>query len=690
MLKKLEIEDEYLPDTESSPETFYRSVISEANFYRRAAGYFSSGIFNLFRIEYLDFALRGGKIELVCSNHLTIDDIQTLQNHELEKRIDRDILEEVKLMEINDLTNNALSFFATLLKNGTLKIKIASYTTGGLFHDKTGIFSDELNNYISFRGSSNETYMGWSEEGNFETLETFCSWKIEDEKRVNNHKKYLKNIWNNKHSGLEVLKLSDVSIKKLISKAHDEIDDFRPILERNAAKKEKNKNQRTLMPFQLETINNWKKNMHKGIIQHATGSGKTVTAINAISEHSHEGFATVIAVPSVLLLKQWREEILKDLPGVTLLLCGGGNTKWKQKSRIRSLLLENKDGSGAVIIALLNTFVTPDFMYNLKNLEDVLLVADETHTLGSLSYQKILDLNFGKRLGLSATPERYGDVDGTQKILKFYDKILSPIITIEDAITNKRLVNYIYNPVTISLNEDEMKNWRSLTQKIISAGFFLKDKTLDESNENIKMLRIRRSRIAKKASNKVPIATSIVLKEYNEGEYWLLYCEDIEQLNHMNDILRNHGMSPYIYHSNMSGSKESELSEYTKNGGIMLSIKCLDEGIDIPRISHALILASSQNPRQFIQRRGRVLRYDGFKDKAIIYDLFALPNSNESKMPDSLLIGELKRSAEFAKSALNKNGCLSKLRLAFLKLGLEMEDFEKTNSEYYLEEFEED
>ena len=88
----------------------------------------------------------------------------------------------------------------------------------------------------------------------------------------------------------------------------------------------------------------------------------------------------------------------------------------------------------------------------------------------------------------------------------------------------------------------------------------------------------------------------------------------------------------------------------------MVSIRCLDEGVDIPAVDHALILASSQNPRQFIQRRGRVLRKAPWKHIAAIHDAIVVPVSLEDEPEQtSLLKSEFVRAIEFSKSALNRD-----------------------------------
>lgn len=688
MLNTTDIQKEYLPFSDATPEDFFRKASSSSIFYRRSAGYFSSSILQLFKLEYLDFALRGGKIELICSNQMTSDDFETLKTNGNGDNIDKNICLQLDRLKSDKGASEPLSFFATLLNMGLLKVKIAQYQKGGIFHDKTGLFEDVNGNVVTFRGSANETFMGWSKDGNFETLETFCSWDANDIERVENHKKYLSRIWGNNQVGLIVTSPSEVTLNEIVKVARDEIDNFRPILEKQSSgtrtemQKQQSHKKRTLLTFQKETLENWENRNHCGIIKHATGSGKTVTAIEAIKRHIDKGNAAIVLVPSVLLLHQWRSEIHKDLPESVVLVCGDGNNDWKKASRLSNLLRPNENNVGAIIIAILDTACSPEFLRKLNNFQNLLLVVDEVHNVGAGKKRAIIDYDFKKRLGLSATPERYGDIDGTEAIFNFFGDIVPPIITIKEAIEMKRLVNYLYHPIPSFLDNIEMDEYKSFTQKIIRARASQKNVDGSGNNELIKRLLIQRSRVIKKAACKVPLAVNIVEKNYLPGEYWLIYCEDSEQLEQLNDRLREIDILPHIYTTRMIGSKEAELSDYTKRGGVMLAIGCLDEGVDIPKISHAIILASSQNPRQFIQRRGRVLRIDGVKTNATIYDLFAFPSKDSQSLPETMMKAELRRAIEFADTALNKLSSMDLIKEKFLDWGIRLEEYVDNGSEY--------
>ena len=201
------------------------------------------------------------------------------------------------------------------------------------------------------------------------------------------------------------------------------------------------------------------------------------------------------------------------------------------------------------------------------------------------------------------------------------------------------------------------------------------------------MLTIQRSRIAKKSKAKLNLVKKVIENSYEKGQKWLVYCEDIEQLNEVKEIITNLNHEVFEYHSKMIGDNDQTLALSEHRGGILVSIKCLDEGVDIPSISHALIIASSQNPRQFIQRRGRVLRVHGDQKKyAVIHDSLIVPIDLE-KEPEqlSLLKSEMIRAFEFANNALNPSA-KNELRIKAADLGFDLSDIIEDGVEEDLEE----
>ena len=317
-------------------------------------------------------------------------------------------------------------------------------------------------------------------------------------------------------------------------------------------------------------------------------------------------------------------------------------------------------------------------------------MADEVHRLGAPQARKVFDLESGARLGLSATPVRSGDQVGTAAIFEYFDGVVPPPFTLADAVKAGTLTPYAYNVQRVSLESEEQESWNKLTKEIRKhAAQSLAAKTPSaESELRLKMLLIRRARIIKRAHQKISAAVSIVTSVYRQGQHWIVYCDGQTQLASVRDALRDAGCPDvFEYHTAMVGDPRRTLDLFEANGGIVVSIRCLDEGVDIPAVSHALILASSKNPREFIQRRGRVLRKSPTKSISHVYDVLVTPLFDPDEPPNqAILEGELARAIEFGTHALNP-GCVTDLqRLAIehdvdwtklINTGLEDDEVEK-------------
>jgi superfamily II DNA or RNA helicase len=425
-----------------------------------------------------------------------------------------------------------------------------------------------------------------------------------------------------------------------------------------AQEKEPPSPRREPLPHQRNALAAWHENGRRGILEHATGSGKTFTAITALKDHTAAGKPAIVLVPSRLLLEQWNDELRAEIPDAALLLAGGGNSHWKTSNRLQGMTANDGNLGGRIVLATMATAASAEFRASIVESDDLMLVADEVHQLGSPYNSNFLSVNAGPRLGLSATPKRYGDPDGTAKLMDYFAGVVPPPFTLQDAIRDGRLVEYEYFPHPINLTATEADEWKKISIDIRNEIARQREDEHGQKplSERAKMLLIKRSRIAKKASKKIDLAREVIKQHYHEGEHWLVYCEDSDQLAEVRDALRADGFSPIEYHSNMEGDRHATLEWFKTFGGLLVSIRCLDEGVDIPAISHALILASSQNPRQFIQRRGRVLRKFPGKDYAVIHDAIVVPVSLELEPEQtSLLKAEMLRSIEFANNALNKS-----------------------------------
>jgi superfamily II DNA or RNA helicase len=388
-----------------------------------------------------------------------------------------------------------------------------------------------------------------------------------------------------------------------------------------------------LMPHQKSVLQDWKDKGFRGIIDHVTGAGKTITAINAVREWIADGRPALIIVPSQILQKQWAEEISTEI-GIQPLLVGGelgGKDRWLH------FLADNtrasQDFGPRITLTTVASAASEAFTTRLQISDSLLVVADEVHTLGQsqcINLMNKIESKVGAALGLSATYERFGDPDGTSRIERTFGNTLEPKFQIADAIAAGRLVPYDYHFGTVNLTPDEEERYEELSEKIRTLIVREKGKSFSSFSGYLQNLIFSRAAILKGASGKTNFAKEIFRENYRHGQNWLVYCDDTTQLNEVSAVLRSIDIQNDVYYDAMPGSKSETLENFKTNGGVLIAIKCLDEGVDIPSASHALILASSQNPREYIQRRGRVLRSNisSGKSHATIFDVVVTSSEN--------------------------------------------------------------
>ncbi len=652
-LRSLTLGLEYRTGTGDLVRNFYDPCLRKSTRYDRSVGYFRSSVFTLVGRSLTEFARGGGKMRLVCSPDLTVEDVETMQlgYRSREDLLDRVFTEEITALVRDVSTHDQLVLLSTLIALGILEIKIAFPMSGhGIYHEKMGLFVDSENNMVSFKGSANDSWAAWHRDGNIESFDVFCSWHTgSDSQRVTSHAEYFQRLWDGEVNHVETLPFPTAVTERLSKIACKTLEEIPLPGQENLTIP------RTAHLHQITAVNNWKQSGHRGIFEHATGTGKTYTAMLAIREHSQSGLPTLVIVPSSLLFSQWLDEFKTEFPDVPIMRVGDGNQSWRQAGRVESFTGPSPDLGPRVILATAQTASQPEFRLRVAGGNHLMIVGDEVHRLGSPDNSQLFTIATGWRLGLSATPYRYGDREGTDQIFSYFGQIIPPIIKLKDAINSNLLVSYEYFPHTVELTEDESNRWRQLSKDVSKLLVGTAFQNLKDIPDNVKHLLIRRARIAKKAQAKVPLAVDILREHYRNGQSWLVYCEDGEQLRELSRELIESGLSPMHYYTGMTASPSDTIKWFARYGGLLLSIRCLDEGVDIPSVSHALILASSQNPREFIQRRGRVLRRDptnAEKTVAVIHDALVIPRVEDSSTR-RLVKSELARAIEFARNALN-------------------------------------
>lgn len=674
-LSAIVFETEYRSLKDDPVGRFYVQCLRNAVSYDRAVGYFRSTVFLIVGAAVLEFVRKGGRLRIICSPDLDPDDVEhiALGYSRRSGSIEETLRAEFDRLLADQRTTLGAQTLATLIAIRALEIKIAERANGrGIYHEKLGIFSDCKGNMVSFKGSSNETWSGWHDQGNFESIEVFCSWRGGLEaRRVHRHTEHFSNLWSEEDPDVSVTPFPATVEEYIKQYAAKRLDDLLTEPPKHPTAR------RSPLAHQLAAIAAWEANGHRGILEHATGSGKTFTALMAIKKHCGQGLPAIVLVPSRLLLEQWAQEIRDEVPQAALLLAGGGHDRWRSLRRLRSMTASDTSLGPRVTLAMMPTAALQEFRSAVDDGDHLLVVADEVHQMGSTRNSEFFSINAGARLGLSATPERFGDPSGTARLFGYFGEVVPPPITLMDAVTAGRLVPYEYHPHPLNLSATEADDWRRQTKQIQQEMVRQKKGQDGKSilSERAKMLLIKRARIAKKAAGKTRLVVDVMRKHFEEGQSWLVYCEDVCQLTDVVIALREAGYSPVEYHSSMVGDRDETMAWFRSYGGILVSIKCLDEGVDIPTVSHALILASSQNPRQFIQRRGRVLRFAPGKHLAVIHDAIVVPVDTE-KEPEqvSLLKAELVRSLEFAEHAINR-GAGAELRAIAATMGIDVDAF---------------
>lgn len=652
-LKGLDLLDRYSTNRNDLISDFYAPCLNSAHGYDRAVGYFRSSILLLASRAVADFALRGGLLRLVCSPELREEDITGLERgYELHAMIGDTLLRFLETALQDPAGRPLVEFLATLVAVGCLDVRIA-FRVGmqGIFHDKVGVFRDEDGHSISFTGSSNETFAAWDTRGNHESFDVFRSWTSESS-RVAQHIEYFESLWTGHEPGVETIPFPDVARERLVALSN--ADGIEAAFERVIHGHRQTK--KTLMPHQIAALDDWRLQGKRGILDHATGSGKTFTALEAARDWLKSGKPVLVLVPSELLLKQWYREVRSELDDIEpkVLLVGAGNAKWREERILEGF--SEPEGEKRVTIATLQTANAEDFLGRLRSGQHLLLIADEVHHAGASKFSRVLTIDSGARLGLSATWRRYGDPIGTSRIIDYFENILEPPFTIKDAVAAGRLCPYVYRIHPVALTEDERDKWRALTDEIKREIARSRRDDLDNPilSDYAKILLIRRADIAKGAINKGELALEVMQQRFREGQRWLVYCDDQIQLRTVMTMLKSAKMPCQEYHSAMLGDQPAALDYFQTVGGILVAIQCLDEGIDIPAVDAALILASSRNPREFIQRRGRILRVAPGKHFAEINDALVLPVEDSPEPEEiALLRGELSRAAQFAEGAVN-------------------------------------
>ncbi|MCC8195211.1 MAG: DEAD/DEAH box helicase family protein [Ruminococcus sp.] len=706
-LQEVSIKKEYRSLIDNVVQEFYIPLLQRATVYKRAVGFFSSSSLVELTKGIATMAANGGKIQIVASPYLSEEDIEAIRKGYAERNsvIERAVLRQITGETVDYYSMQRLNLLANLIANGVLDIRIA-YTEEnggiGMYHEKMGIIEDCEGNAVAFSGSMNESATSMSI--NYEAIDVYRSWGDKDEvDRVRLKQNAFCSIWNDSEPNIKVLEFPSISqalidkYKKTSPNFDIDKEQFPPKEKHTRLYKEGNVEIRTgaagpripesisLHDYQVEAIVAWVGENYRGIFDMATGTGKTFTGLGAISKLSedlNDRLAVIIVCPYQHLVEQWVEDIVRFNMKPIIGYSSSPQKDWKQ--RLSKAVLDQKiraDRSFFCFVCTNATFASKYVQEQIGKINSpILLVVDEAHNFGAASYAKLLDDRFTYRLALSATLERHRDEEGTAFLYNFFGKkcIEYPL---ERAIREDKLTPYKYYPVVVYLSEDELANYEQVSYEMSKCIIKGKDGKY-KLNKHGEILALQRARIVAGASEKL-VALREEIKPYIHDNNILVYCGatnvideksdtssfdegDIRQIKAVTRILGNElGMSVAQFTSQENMETRTTIKEQFQKGDrlqAIVAIKCLDEGVNIPGIKTAFILASTTNPKEYIQRRGRVLRKAPNKPFAVIYDFVTLPRpldsvpsltADQAKRDLSLVKNEVARLKEFGRLAMN-------------------------------------
>jgi superfamily II DNA or RNA helicase len=717
MLRRLKLKGVYKSDQDNILQDFYFPALSVARKYDRAVGFFSASTISHAAQALTVFIRADGWIRLVLGAFADPGDIEAvnrgLKQRETSQVIGEQLLRELEAVD-DELFQHRFKALAWLVAHGRLEIKIA-LRPKGMYHDKVGIITDAGNDAVVFAGSANESISALLPLYNYESIDVFPTWRPELAEYYEPHQASFARLWENRSPGTAVIDIPTAVREKLLVVSNTL--DYVPDPEREAAIEARLRAETILptiwetgprlpaaiggMPFEIRThqrdaLNAWQsKGAFQGVFDLATGAGKTITAIYAIVQMARQipGLTVVIAVPYQSLADQWCD-ILEEF-NIRALQCYVSRANWG--SALQRLIhdIEMAATPFAAIVVVNRTLTTPAFQAAIARIPDkqFLWIGDECHHHASAAFASFLPRNAQYRMGLSATPEHYLDADRNARLKTYYGDIVYTY-SLKQAIEDGVLTPYNYFPQLVELTASEAQDFIALTDEI--AAQLAREGKADggRPSQALTALLMKRARVIASAANKIPALMS-TLSGRTPELHSLYYCGDGQvdfafddedadigpvvpgrQIEVVSQVLDGLGWRISRFTARESRTERESILRNFRIGLIdaLVAIKCLDEGIDVPACSTAYILASSRDPRQFIQRRGRILRRAPGKTIATIHDfIVVLPEDadDESGAARNLIRSELKRVAEFSGLAQNRYAAYETLRPVLKSYSLE-------------------
>lgn len=695
-LKDLVLKISYDSDVDDILHDFYIPTLSNSIEYKRSVGFFSSKSLAVSARGISNFIKNGGSMQLICGTKLKNKDLDIVKKAYTnpEEVIEKFFIQELEDLEKGFVTDH-IQALGWMVAKEKLNIKIALILdengiplteNRGILHQKIGIMKDKDGNSISFSGSNNETAAGW--KNNVEEFKVFRSFKDYESEYLKSDIKKFNNLWNGNAKRMKIIEMPIAIKEKLIEIAPEKIEDIK--FEEEFKEKKKKVKPIKLYDYQKEAIKNWVDNNKKGIFEMATGTGKTFTALGCLDAEfkNSKQLLCIITAPYQHLVKQWQKSIKSfGIEYDDLIIADSSNRSWKTKATDSIYDMELGYKNKVIILTTHRSFSSKDFkkIFNNKTKFNIFLIADEVHGLGAEYSKSGLSQYYNLRLGLSATPKRYFDECGTEILNEFFSGIvyefdLEKAINTTNPYTGETyLTPFIYKSKFLELENNELDEYIKIT-KSIAVNYVSKP---DKNKKNIDFLLFKRANILKNANGKYKVLEQIIDDIGKNLKWTIIYCTE-NQIEKVMKIISKKRISAHLFtmdqgtqaEKKFDGASEREfilekfIDGYYK---VLIAIKCLDEGVDIPPARVAIMMASSGNPREHIQRLGRIIRRYPGKNKSIIHDMFVLPSL--SKLPSKyeeierkIFEKEFERYEEIASIAINNTEALEEIYDAKYKL----------------------
>lgn len=635
-------------------EDLVKPLLGKSKVYYRGVGFFTSNWIKLVTKELKILVDNGGKIYLITSPKLSKEDWDAIYIGSKAK-VDSVLYENIKQSIDNEFDIESkyecLNIFSWLIADGVLELKFAVCNNNkGMYHDKIAIFEDEDKNRVCIHGSFNDSLQATY---NGESMSVFRSWNEGQSDYVDEHFNEFMSMWENKNNFYSIFDTPE-KVKKEFQKYKSK---KRPYRLKNNEEIHLPKYIKKLNSYQEDAVESIINNNWSGILEMATGTGKTITSLSISKKYfeKKKRIFLIVIVPLNHLVTQWEKNILEFGYKIPI-RCNENKNKWisilMRKIRNYNSGISNIES----IITTYSTFSSSQFLEALKKIKrDIVLIADECHYIGSKSIMGKIPNDIDVKIGLSATPRRWFDEEGSQYIQDYFSGT-SYIYGIEEAIKNGFLTEYYYISKVIRLTYKEYELYKKLTLNIIRL-LQLGEKIEPESN--LQSLILKRAEIISKAENKLHVFFEDIKKQFIDGNinHTLVYCARGESKK-ITKYIADMGIKVHEFTYDVNNSKREKILTAFAKGEIqvLVAIKCLDEGVDVPSTQTAYFLASTSNPREFIQRRGRILRKYKNKYKSSIIDYIVFPpeNMRDEQIDISILEKDMPRFAEFAKFSFNE------------------------------------